>query len=175
MARRWMRDLMLGLEYLHDRMAIVHRDLKLENFLLTERYDALLSDFGLAVQLKQPQAARLLAVHCGTADYMAPELNVTNHGGAAYHVNPLPADIYAMGVSLFELLNYYRPYALSFSASSHSVLYRQQHRLYQLNRRVVLDLAAQRLLAALLEPVPVKRPKAAEVLAHDWFRGPTAS
>lgn len=44
-ARRYIRDALFGLQYLHER-SILHRDLKPANFLLSTQYHVQLSDFG---------------------------------------------------------------------------------------------------------------------------------
>jgi serine/threonine-protein kinase len=82
---------------------IVHRDLKPGNILLDERDEPLVADFGLAVLLHDPaNAARQRE---GTPAYMAPEQ--TAHGEGA--VGP-PADVWALGVMLYQLLAGQRPF-----------------------------------------------------------------
>ncbi|KAI2799183.1 hypothetical protein BLOT_013191 [Blomia tropicalis] len=164
-AKRWMKHIMMALAYVHDQ-EIVHRDLKLENFLLDDKYTALLSDFGLAVYIPSSHSNKLLSIYCGTPEYMAPEL--ANKLRA--NLDPFPADIYSMGICLFEMVNFYRPFAISFSKANYSVLYRQQHRMYQFNKLVFLEQECHLLLNLLLEPKPTIRPKAHEVLDHVWFK-----
>jgi serine/threonine protein kinase len=59
-----------ALQYVH-RYNIVHRDLKPANILFNEREEALLADFGIAVQLKEGTDHAKNIV--GTFPYMAPE------------------------------------------------------------------------------------------------------
>src|SRR5258708_21078403 len=60
-----------ALQYAHDRK-LIHRDIKPENILLGPRYEALLSDFGIAsvMQSSRPHGIRGIV---GTVAYMAPE------------------------------------------------------------------------------------------------------
>ncbi len=75
---------------------IVHRDLKPDNVLLTHTGIPKLGDFGLAKRFVVQQGAEHVEF-AGTPAYMAPELF---HGSA-----PSPAsDVYALGVSYFQLL-----------------------------------------------------------------------
>lgn len=83
----------------------------MENFLLDEKYNALLSDFGLAVRQSSPNASKLLAIQCGTVDYMAPELHIIANRANAFY-DPFPGDIFAMGVCLFELVELFQNYYL---------------------------------------------------------------
>ncbi|MEJ2735830.1 MAG: protein kinase [Anaerolineae bacterium] len=87
------RQVCAALEHAHDR-GIIHRDLKPENVLLAGAGTAKLSDFGLARSI----ASRLSVEGeiAGTVFYLAPELAL----GQAYDGR---ADLYALGVLLYEL------------------------------------------------------------------------
>lgn len=87
-----------ALQYAHEQ-GIAHRDIKPSNILITTGSGlAKLSDFGLARPLS-PDHTRLTAtqVTLGTPSYMAPE---QKRGEPGDH----RADIYSLGVTLFEML-----------------------------------------------------------------------
>jgi serine/threonine protein kinase len=92
-----------GIDALH-RAGIVHRDLKPANILLARALDdavvPVLMDFGLAVP---PGAVACSAPITGSPEYMAPELF---RGASA---SPA-ADIYSLGLILFEMVSGVRPY-----------------------------------------------------------------
>jgi serine/threonine-protein kinase len=91
-ARRMALDVIAGLEAAHHR-GVVHRDVKPANVFFDARGTAKLGDFGVAhlVDLGQTQTGGLI----GTLAYMSPE-QIT---GAPISI---AADLYALGVTLFE-------------------------------------------------------------------------
>jgi serine/threonine-protein kinase len=83
-----------GLQYAHERR-IVHRDVKTANLFLTRERVVKIMDFGLAKVIEEVR--RGSTVIGGTPSYMAPEQAA---GEAVDH----RADLYAFGVTLFELV-----------------------------------------------------------------------
>jgi serine/threonine protein kinase len=103
-ARVIFRQLLGGVKYMHDT-GIVHRDLKLENLLLSKPGDIgtiKIADFGLA----KSQAAALSTI-CGTPQYVAPEVI---QGGREPYTYGAECDLWSCGVILFILLGGYPPF-----------------------------------------------------------------
>ena len=95
-------DVAEGLDYAHAK-GIIHRDLKPGNILLDERKNPYIADFGLAKVLEQSQNITLGTGLFGTPAYMAPE--TTTRTQVSHQ-----ADIYSLGVILFEMLTGQKPY-----------------------------------------------------------------
>jgi serine/threonine protein kinase len=94
------RQIASALEYAH-RLGVVHRDLKPENLLIGSNEEILLSDFGIAVVIRNEFAVSTQNV-VGTLAYMAPE----QMRGKA-----VPAsDQYALGIIVYEWLCGERPF-----------------------------------------------------------------
>ncbi len=89
-----------ALQYAHDQ-GVVHRDIKPENILVDRRGRVKIADFGLAkIVGRADDAFALTGTHqaMGTPHYMAPEQ--ISHPQDVDH----RADIYSLGVVLYELL-----------------------------------------------------------------------
>ena len=85
-----------ALQYAHDH-SIVHRDIKPENLLLDKEGRVKIADFGIAKMLGM-EATEAVSQPVGTPRYMAPE-----QGRGDTRVDHR-ADIYSLGVVLYELL-----------------------------------------------------------------------
>jgi serine/threonine protein kinase len=91
-----------GLDEAHSK-GIVHRDIKPSNILFDRKGNPYISDFGIA-KLVQDQAGNVTgSAIIGTPAYMAPE----QASGEAIDGR---ADIYALGIILFEMLTGKQPY-----------------------------------------------------------------
>ena len=88
LARFYFQQLISGLEYLNSH-GTSHRDLKLENILLDEKFNLKIADFGFASVKPRNSTFK------GTQGYMAPEVI----RGEEYSGHCI--DIFAAGVMLF--------------------------------------------------------------------------
>lgn len=103
-----------GITYLHEecRDCILHCDIKPENILLDENYNAKISDFGLARLMNlNDQRRRSLNTVRGTRGYLAPEwlanLAITSK-----------ADVYSYGMVLLEIVSGRRNFEVSSETSN---------------------------------------------------------
>lgn len=120
-ARLFFRQMISAIDHCHSAN-VVHRDLKLENLLLSSDRTLLISDFGLGRTFKEDQ---LLRTFCGTPNYgiYFSQYSI-NHQAAAELVRGIPyegtkSDIWAMGVVLYIMMTGQPP----FKGESISILY----------------------------------------------------
>ena len=90
-SRHFFRQILLGMAYCHGR-SLIHRDIKLENLLLTgDKQTVKIADFGLAKDVSEDAARTVI----GTAKYVAPEMLA----GAEY--DGFKSDMWSCGVCLY--------------------------------------------------------------------------
>jgi predicted Ser/Thr protein kinase len=148
-------DVLRGLEHAHNN-GIVHRDIKPANVLLSAEGTAKVADFGIArpVNSSMTQIGALM----GTPNYMAPE-QVLGHD-----LTPR-ADIFSLGVMMFELLTGVKPFAASdLTGTLHNILRQTAPHLSDVKSGVPQPVA--NLVERMLAKSPEERPSASEALAE---------
>lgn len=101
LARCFFQQLVLALRHCHARLGIAHRDIKLGNLLLDDRFAVpilKICDFGYSKALAPHSAPK---TRVGTAAYCAPEV-AASAGDRPYDVEK--ADVWSAGVTLYCML-----------------------------------------------------------------------
>ncbi|KAM9355017.1 uncharacterized protein KZ484_013211 [Pholidichthys leucotaenia] len=158
--RRYTRQILSAVEHLH-KHGIVHRDLKIENFLLDEHNNIKIVDFGLSNTLKTDSLSlELLSTQCGSPAYAAPELLAHRKYGPK-------VDVWSVGVSMFAMLTGTLPFTV------------EPFNIKQLHQKMVngeigsipsdVSKGAVSFVLSLLEPDPVKRPTIRAAMEERWI------
>ena len=151
--KKIMKQICLAIQYCHKRK-IAHLDIKPENILLTDNYDAKLCDFGHAYPFDEK-----MLYPVGTLLYNAPETvnNLSYSKG--------PADIWSIGVLLYVLLTGNFPFR---GETEPQVLANAQKGNLCFDFKLC-STKAEDLVKKMLEVDPKMRPNINEVLQHPWF------
>jgi serine/threonine protein kinase len=98
--RKWCRQILEGLDYLHNLdPPVIHRDLKCDNIFINERGDIKIGDLGLSKRRGKSDKNNTVL---GTPQFMAPELFEENYDETV--------DVYAFGMALLEMVSKESPY-----------------------------------------------------------------
>ncbi|KAG2468134.1 HUNK kinase, partial [Polypterus senegalus] len=158
--RKYTRQIMSAVDHLH-RHGIVHRDLKIENFLLDEYNNIKIVDFGLSNTLKpESLSPELLNTQCGSPAYAAPELLARMKYGPK-------VDVWSIGVSMFAMLTG----TLPFTVEPFNVKHLLQKMMNGDINPIPADISkgAAQFMMSLLEPDPTKRPNIKEAMEAKWI------
>lgn len=154
-ARNIARMVASGIQYCHGN-SVVHRDLKIDNILLTPNGEAKIIDFGLASTYT---SGKPMHTHCGSLYFAAPELL----SGQPYHGPSV--DIWSFGVVIYVLVVGHVPFddpnsipALQAKIKQGKVDYPQW-----------LSEECKNLLKGMLTVDPVRRMTMDDVVAHKWM------
>ncbi|KAJ7074741.1 Pkinase-domain-containing protein [Mycena amicta] len=153
-ARKFARQIASALDYCH-RNNVVHRDLKIENILISHTGNIKIIDFGLS-NLYDPTAH--LATFCGSLYFAAPELL-----NAKLYTGP-EVDIWSFGVVLYTLVCGKVP----FEDESMPALHAKIKRGY-VDYPVWLSPECKNLLSRMLVVNPVRRALLSEISSHPWM------
>jgi serine/threonine-protein kinase len=129
-----------GLQYAHEHQ-IIHRDIKTGNLFFTATKQVKIMDFGLAKMVQEVR--RGATVIGGTPYYVAPEQSI---GDAVDH----RADLYSLGITLFELATGCVPF------SEGDVAYHHRHTPPPDPREMIADIPVE--LAELILELLAKDP-----------------
>ncbi|KAI0219198.1 Serine/threonine-protein kinase [Massospora cicadina] len=163
-ARKFSRQILSALDYCH-RNSIVHRDLKIENILISNAGSIKIIDFGLSNLYSSKSH---LSTFCGSLYFAAPELL-----SARAYTGP-EVDIWSFGVVLYVLMCGEVP----FDDKSMTIIH------HKIKKGVVkypswLSPDCRHLLSRILVTNPAERATMVEILQHPWinkgFPGPPDS
>lgn len=154
-ARRFARGISSALQYLHMNN-IVHRDLKIENIMISSSGEIKIIDFGLS-NLYDPK--KQLHTFCGSLYFAAPELLKADP-----YVGP-EVDIWSFGVVLYVLVCGKVP----FDDENASVLHEKIKKgKFEYPQHLSIDLVS--LLSKMLVVEPSKRATLTQVIKHQWIQ-----
>ncbi|KAK8853081.1 hypothetical protein IAR55_003782 [Kwoniella newhampshirensis] len=156
--RFYLASIVLAIEYLHSHN-IIYRDLKPENLLLDRHGYLRIADFGFAKVVED----RTFTL-CGTPEYLAPEIVLSQGHGKA-------VDWWALGILAFEMLAGYPPFFDDHPLGIYEKILRGDVAFPSHIDPYAKDLIRGLLTADRSKRLGNLRGGARDVMTHAWFAG----
>ena len=156
-AKKYMRQLSNGLEYLFNNK-ILHRDLKLQNLLISDDLNLIITDFGFARYFDNDN---MLYTVCGSPLYMAPEILLKKK----YNNK---SDLWSVGIIFFEFLTGIKPFNAKNMIDLISII-KTQKIIIPYKYKSILSDNCTSLLINLLKKNPNDRIEWHDFFNHIWF------
>eukprot|EP01105_Mastigella_eilhardi_P023501 TRINITY_DN593_c0_g1_i4.p1 TRINITY_DN593_c0_g1~~TRINITY_DN593_c0_g1_i4.p1 ORF type:complete len:571 (-),score=168.34 TRINITY_DN593_c0_g1_i4:59-1771(-) len=150
------REALQGLQYLHTKRNIVHRDIKGGNILLKDQGEVKLADFGVGAKLFSTFTKR--NTFAGTPYWMAPEVILENKYNGA-------ADIWSLGITAIEMAETVPPHA---DVHPMRVLFLVPREAPPTLKSPKWSSTFRDFVARCLTKDPEKRPSAVQMLSHPF-------
>lgn len=148
-----------ALAYAHG-MGVIHRDIKPGNILISRKGEIKLADFGIATTEEEEDSSLTReGMTLGTPCYMPPE-QIEN----ARNVDPR-ADLYSLGVMLYEMVTGKKPYPGNFSPETVLAIRKGKYRRPRKLNRTIHPFT-ERLIRKLMQPKPSRRFRDADTLVR---------
>ncbi|KAJ6988626.1 serine/threonine-protein kinase BLUS1 [Populus alba x Populus x berolinensis] len=154
-----LKEILNALSYLHDQ-GHLHRDVKAGNILIDSNGKVKLADFGVSAsiyELNTLERSSSLSCSSRTPYWMAPEV-IHSHTGYSFK-----ADMWSFGITALELAHG-RPPLSHLPPSNHD----ENHKKNCRNKK--FSKAFKDMVASCLDQDPSKRPSAAKLLKHSFFK-----
>ena len=154
-------QLLDGLEVIHNSN-VVHRDIKLENIMLSgSDFTLKYVDFGFATE----KSFGYLTTYLGTPNYAAPELHMKRPYLGVYE------DIFSLGVTLFITVTGYLPFILPLPNDPlYRFIFDVDYISYWRNRRIKVSPSFMELFDNLIAFDPTQRPSISEIKNSKWMK-----
>lgn len=140
-------------------MMLIYRDLKPENILVDENFRLKLADFGWSRYVERDRNT-----FCGTPEYLSPEMiNGTDQTEKM--------DVWTMGILMYELLHGFAPFTIKKKFDQRTKLQMIQKNILKgiIEFSNFISENAQKIILAMLHPIPEKRPNACDLLTFPFF------
>jgi parallel beta-helix repeat protein len=158
----WLTQLCDAMAYAHEKIGVIHRDLKPQNLMIDDCGELKITDFGVARVASDSMTRISIGKVSGTPSYMSPQ---QARGEAA----TVTDDIYAIGATVFELLTSRPPFWQGNIAMQLGTITppRMTERLRELTGiERAIPMLWEETIAACLEKESANRPRSARELAN---------